>query len=123
MKNIKILIVDDNDKDIKLLHDYLLSQECIVVIAKNEADVFKQLQEQNLDLVIMDIVMSDMSGWRICDKIKRDPLFKHIPVLMCSASIKEDDDFSKYETGDGYIQKPINFNRLVTAIQKLLIKN
>jgi CheY-like chemotaxis protein len=122
MKNTKILIVDDNEKDLKLLSAYLLSQGYEVIISKDGADVFKQLQAQNPDLVIMDIMMPDISGWKVCDKIKKDPLYQHVPILMCSAYIEDDGEFSKYAAGDCYIQKPINFDLLSATIQRLLSK-
>jgi CheY-like chemotaxis protein len=122
MKNAKILIVDDNAKDLKLLTDYLTLNEYSVVTAQDGEGAFSQLQTQTPDLVILDINMPDLSGWKTCDKIKNDPLYRHVPVLMCSASIEDDGHFSAYQTGDAYIQKPVNLGSILTTIQKLLSK-
>jgi CheY-like chemotaxis protein len=122
MKNAKILIVDDNEKDLKLLNDYLSSHEYSVVTAKDGEEAFSQMQIQKPDLVILDINMPDLSGWKTCDKIKNDPLCCDVPILMCSSYIQEGDDFSQYQAGDAYIQKPVNLVNLLTTIQKLLDK-
>jgi len=118
----KILIVDDNERDVKLLKDYLMINDYFVVTAKNGADAFNQIQAEKPDLVILDINMPDMSGWRTCDKIKKDPLNMHVPVLMCSSYIQDDGNFGIYKTGDGYIQKPVNLGNLLIKIQELLSK-
>lgn len=122
MENARVLVIDDNEKDSKLLKDYLTINGYCVVTAKDTADAFDQMQAQKPDLVILDINMPDLSGWKTCDKIKTDPLLKHVPILMCSASIEDDGDFSAYQTGDAYIQKPVNLVSLLTTIQKLLEK-
>ena len=122
MKNAKIFIIDDNDKDLKLLTDYLTINDYAVVACQDAANAFNQMRDEKPDLVILDINMPDLSGWRACDKIKSDPALKHIPVLMCSASIEDDGDFSAYQTGDGYVQKPINLLNLLTTIKKILDK-
>lgn len=120
MKNAKILIVDDNGKDITLLKDYLTSHEYSVFTANDGKEAIEQLQNQKPDLVIMDIMMPDLSGWKTCDKIKKDPLYQHIPIILCSSLIQDDGQFSAYQTGDAYIQKPINLVGLLKLIQKLL---
>jgi CheY-like chemotaxis protein len=119
---VKILIVDDNEKDVKLLNDYLVIHKFFVFTAKNGEDAFNQIQAQLPDLIIMDIMMPDMSCWSTCNKIKKDPLYRHIPILMCSAYIEDDGEFSKHHTADGYIQKPIILGSLLSTIQKLLEK-
>lgn len=122
MEKAKILIVDDNEKDLQLLQEYLSGRGYDVVATQDGSDAFNQVQTHNPDLVIMDILMSKMSGWKVCQQIKDDVRYQHIPVLMCSGSIQEDDDFSIYGIGDGYIQKPFRIDRVVTVIQKLLDK-
>jgi CheY-like chemotaxis protein len=122
MKNIKIFIVDDNAHDLQLLKDQLTLHEYSVVAANNGADALKQMQAEKPDLVILDINMPDMSGWKTCDQIRSDPFLSHIPILMCSAYIEDDGRFDAYQTGDGYIQKPVNLANLLTMIQELLDK-
>lgn len=122
MKKSKILIVDDNEMDLKLLDDYLSRQGYDVVTAPDGTDAFSQVQACNPDLVIMDIIMSKLSGWKSCEQIKNDPRYRNVPVLLCSSLIKDDSEFNEYGTGDGYIPKPVDLSRLLTMIQKFLNK-
>ena len=118
----RILIVDDSEKDSRLLRDYLTSHGYSAVTAKDVEEAFTQMQAQKPDLVIMDIMMPDLSGWKTCDRIKKDPLYQDVPILMCSSLIQDDGEFRAYQTGDAYIQKPINLVDLLTMVQKLVDK-
>jgi CheY-like chemotaxis protein len=97
-----------------MIHEYS------IVTADNGTEALNQIKIQKPDLVILDIMMPDMSGWKTCDQIKNDPQSRHIPVLMCSAYIEDDGKFNEYQAGDAYVQKPINLTGLLTTIQKLL---
>jgi CheY-like chemotaxis protein len=118
--NAKVLIIDDNEKDLKLLKDYLTSHGYAVDTVNNGPDGLKQMKVNPPDLVITDINMPDLSGWKTCDQIKSDPLLRHIPILMCSASIEDDGNFGAYQAGDAYMQKPLNLLSLLAMVQKLI---
>jgi CheY-like chemotaxis protein len=119
-QNAKIVIIDDNEKDLRLLKDHLTVNGYAVETANNGTDGLNLIRAQNPDLVITDINMPDMSGWKTCDQIKNDPLLRHIPILMCSASIEDDGEFSQYQAGDAYMQKPLNLLSLLAMVEKLL---
>ena len=118
----KILVADDSEQDVILIQNHLLRQGYAVITAKNGNEALAQVQAQNPDLVIMDLMMPEISGWKACEKMKEDPRYQHIPVLLCSALIQDDGKFSQYEVGDGYFPKPIDFDHLSSMIQKFLNK-
>ncbi len=123
MKRPKILIVDDNERDAQLMREYLSDHGYDIVVTQEGADALNQMQIHNPDLVIMDIIMSKMSGWKACEEIKKDERYRHIPVLMCSASIQDDEEFHRYGTGDGYIQKPVRPDQFLSVVKEFLNKS
>jgi len=103
----KILIVDDERFNISALGE-LLHDEYEVIVAKNGAQAMNRLfGGRPPDLILLDILMPDMSGYELCSKIKDDPLTKDIPVIFISAMDGEADEARGFEMGGvDYITKP-----------------
>jgi CheY-like chemotaxis protein len=126
--NEKILVVDD-DPDIRTVLTALLeSKGYQVVTASDGREGLDTLKAEKPDLMILDLLMSEMDGFTVMKKLK-DPRwakYGHIPVMVLT-SVREDASRRRYEleTGiamdvDDYIEKPINPPVLLERVEKLL---
>ncbi len=102
-----VLAIDDA-KDILLMLDFELTEEGYnVFTAENVADGLDVLLKENIDLILLDIVMPNVSGLELLFKIKNDREFKKIPVIMLSASDQSEDIVSSLDLGaDDFVSKP-----------------
>ncbi len=119
----KILIVDD-EKDIVETLSFMLKAkgfDCIcaydgesgLAMAKNEAP----------DLVILDVMMPKINGYKICRLLKFDNKYKNIPIIMITARSQDEDKIIGEETGaDEYITKPFEFSDVLEKINKYLMQ-
>lgn len=114
----KILIVDDSIEHIKILIG-LLDEEYDVYFAKTGTQVMEILPEVEPDLILLDIVMPELSGYEVCKQIKAEETWQEIPVIFISAKGAEEDETLGLELGAiDYITKPFT-----PAIVKARIKN
>ena len=114
-----ILVVDDDHHQRDLIADLLAPIGFNVLQAENALQGFKQLQENDIDLVLMDVQMPEMNGWEMVKKIRE--LHYQIPVLMVSANAR-DAEYNLQAEGyhNGYIAKPVNLDALLGKIAQLL---
>ena len=87
----EILIVDDIPTNIKLLYEFLQQSNYRVSIAKNAESAFKKLEKIVPDLILLDVMMPGMDGYEVCEKLKRNPETRDIPVIFMTARTDEVD--------------------------------
>ena len=118
-----ILLVEDNDMLQEILAERLVLRGYEVPVAgdgQKGLDLAKQLLP---DLILMDMSLPVLDGWEATRQIKQDEETKHIPIIALTAHALAGDREKSIEAGcDDYETKPVNFNRLITKIQKLLNK-
>lgn len=114
-----ILVVDD-DSDIRFIVSKLLQRKGHnTVEASNGLECLQRIRETDPDLVLLDIMMPDMSGWEVCKRIKEAT--PHLPVSMLSIKRDEKDIKRSLEAGaDGHLTKPIVRDEFLSAVQDLL---
>ncbi len=115
----KILIVDDEPNILFILRHLLTREGYDVVSASNGRECFEMVIKEKPDLVILDIMMPDTDGRKICRKIKEK--FPDLPVSMCSilgTSYEVDKSFSS--GADRHIKKPLNFDEVLETATTLL---
>ena len=119
MDQIKILVVDDESRMRKLVHDFLAKQGYIVLEAENgeeAVDVF--FTEKNIGLIILDVMMPKMDGWQVCREIRQ---YSQVPIIMLTAKSDERDELMGFTLGvDEYISKPFSPKILVARIEAIL---
>ena len=119
----KILIVDD-EQDIVETLTFMLKQrgyECI--FAYDGETGLKLAKEEAPDLIILDVMMPKINGYKICRLLKYDARYKNIPIIMVTARGQEQDKAIGEETGaDEYITKPFEFSDVIERIEKYLKK-
>ena len=105
----RLLVVDDVALNRDLLGRRLASQGYLVEMAESGAQALEMLRGAPFDLVLLDIMMPAMDGYEVLDRIKRDPVLQHLPVIMVSALGETDSVVRCIELGaDDYLTKPFN---------------
>jgi len=120
---IKILAVDDNIVNIKVLSQYLLKQNYEVITAESGEEAIEKFQSESPDIILMDIMMGGMNGLEATAKIKAISGDNWVPVIFMSALASDEDKIKGLDVGgDDYITKPIEFNILgakLKAVQRI----
>lgn len=117
-KKIKILTVDDNDINIKVLTQFLKKQNYEVITADSGEAAIEKYQEYLPDIILMDIMMSGMNGLETTARIKKMANDKWVPVIFMSALASDEDKIKGLDIGgDDYITKPIEFSILAAKLK------
>lgn len=117
----KILVVDDNPTNLKLISDVLEFEghEILKAVDAEEAQVV--LATTLPDLILMDIALPGMDGLTLTRLLKADPRTRHIPVFALTAFAMKGDDQKARDAGcDGYITKPIDTRKLPEQMAEIL---
>lgn len=118
MKNQVILIIEDNEKNLRLVHDILESQGYGVLQARNGDDGIEMARAHRPGLIIMDIQMPGIDGLAATRMLKQDERTCHIPVIALTAMAMKGDRERVMQAGcDGYLQKPVRFDALLDAVR------
>jgi two-component system cell cycle response regulator DivK len=118
-----ILIVEDNEKNIKLVRDILVHQGHTVVEAVTGAQGVELALGHRPDLILMDIQLPDFSGVEALERIRTDPAMHSVPVIAVSASVMPADQQRIVGKGfDSFIAKPISTKPFIAAVNAALAK-
>lgn len=117
----KILLVEDNEMNRDMLQRRLARRGHEVRLAVNGTEGLEMAASAWPDLILMDISLPDIDGWQATRRIKADPVTRSIPVLALTAHAMNADKERSFEAGcDEYDTKPVDFERLLGKIQRLL---
>lgn len=118
----KILIVDDNEFNVQLLVIMLAKYKYKIVTGNSGASAMQQVEKESPDLILLDIMMPDISGYDVAQKLKSDPKYQDIPILFLSALNSNEDIVKGFKYGaEDYITKPFNKEELVTRIHHQIL--
>lgn len=119
MSNLKILVVDDEARMRKLVRDFLVKKEYIVLEAENGEQALEIFEEEeDISLIILDIMMPKLDGWQVCKSIRKE---SKVPIIMLTAKSEEQDELLGFELGvDEYISKPFSPKILVARVDAIL---
>lgn len=119
MEHTKILVVDDESRMRKLVHDFLAKSNYEVIEAENgeeAVDIF--FEQKDIELIILDVMMPKMDGWQACKEIRQ---YSTVPIIMLTAKSDERDELLGFELGvDEYISKPFSPKILVARVEAIL---
>nr|WP_255539718.1 two-component regulator propeller domain-containing protein [Parapedobacter sp. ISTM3] len=118
----RVLVVDD-DSDIVAYLTKSLSHAFAVSAYSDGLSAYKHILSEPPDLVISDVMMPELDGFSLCEKIRNNPNISHIPIILLTAKAQEADNLDGLERGaDAYMTKPFNTELLLKAITSI-IKN
>ena len=116
-----ILIVEDNEKNMKLVRDILRHKGHETLEAMTGSEGVRLAKERRPDLVLMDIQLPDIDGITALRRIRDDSTLDAIPVLAVSASVMPDEQQKIVNSGfDAYVTKPINLKQFQETVQRFL---
>ena len=116
-----ILIVEDNEKNMKLVRDVLQVKGYQTLEAATAEDGIALAQAHSPDLVLMDIQLPGMNGIEALGVLRDNPATAHIPVIAVAASVMQQDRKLITEAGfDAYIGKPINLKEFLQAVREMI---
>ena len=120
----KILIVDDEQDIVESLKFVLEASDYVCYCAYNGEDGLRLAKEIVPDLMILDVMMPKINGYKISRLLKFDNKYKNIPILMVTARTQEEDKLIGEETGaDEYITKPFELDDIVKRVDSYLKKD
>lgn len=123
MAQYKVLVVDD-EPDIVESIKFRLEMEDIDCITANDGEEGLETAKKEMpDLILLDVMMPKMNGYKVARMLKFDAAFKDIPIIMLTARSQEKDIELGEETGaDEYVTKPFDMEELVVLVKKYLEK-
>jgi len=119
----KILVVDD-DADAVRLTSYALELEGYETLtAETGATALETVERDPPNLVILDVMMPDMSGIEVCQRLRSSPRTQHMPIIMLSAKGKAQDKVTGLKAGaDDYVAKPTDPAELIARVERMLLR-
>ncbi len=116
-----VLIVEDNELNMKLFHDLLEAHGYNTLQTKDGMEALKIARQQRPDLILMDIQLPEVSGLEVTKWIKEDDSLKTIPVVAVTAFAMKGDEEKIREGGcEDYIAKPISVATFLMTVQRYL---
>jgi len=116
-----VLIVEDNELNMKLFHDLLDAHGYDVLQAVNAEEALAQAREHVPDLILMDIQLPEVSGLEVTKWIKDDPMLADIPIIAVTAfAMKGDEERIRAGGCEDYVAKPISVTAFVDKVKRNL---
>jgi two-component system, OmpR family, alkaline phosphatase synthesis response regulator PhoP len=117
----RVLVVDDEPDLVRILQFGLQSAGYVVESASDGQEGLKKAREVKPDIILLDLMLPKLDGYKICRLLKFDERFKQIPIIILSARTQEGDQALALEMGaNRFITKPYNFSEILTHVEELL---
>ncbi|MEN3185011.1 MAG: response regulator [Atribacterota bacterium] len=117
----RILCVDDEPSNLVLLEALLVPQGYEIVKVESGREALFRLNEEHFDVVLLDVMMSEMDGFEVCRKIKEDKSLRNIPVVMITSLTAKEERIRAIEAGaEDFLSKPFDKAEVLARIKMLL---
>lgn len=120
-KSSKIMVIDDEERLLLAIKKYLVTQGFHVIVCESGKAALRKLKNEKVDLIVMDILMSDLNGYDLVKEFKRFPKIESIPFVFLTAKGMTEDRIKGYKIGcKAYLGKPFDPEELVAIIDNIL---
>lgn len=117
----RVLIVDDIPTNVRLLEARLSAEYFDVLTASSGREALAICETGNIDIILLDVMMPEMDGFEVCNRLKADHRFAHIPILMITALDQPSDRVRGLEVGaDDFLTKPVDDVQLMARVKSLV---
>jgi two-component system alkaline phosphatase synthesis response regulator PhoP len=117
----RVLVVDDEPDLVRILQFGLQSAGYVVESAADGQEGLKKAREVKPDIILLDLMLPKLDGYKICRLLKFDERFKQIPIIILSARTQEGDQALALEMGaNRFVTKPYNFSEILVHVEELL---
>ena len=117
----KVLIVEDNELNMKLFHDLLEAQGYETLETREGLSALSMARQHKPDLILMDIQLPEISGLEVTKWLKDDETLAHIPVIAVTAfAMKGDEDVIRQGGCEAYISKPISVTGFLETVRRFI---
>jgi DNA-binding response OmpR family regulator len=117
----KILLIDDDLGILEILERRLASKEFEVTTASTGEAALKKIQKMRPDLIILDLILPGMNGYKICGWLKKNRKYRDIPIVMLTVKDQTEDKLLGIEAGaDAYVTKPYITDELLREVERQL---
>jgi len=114
----KLMIIDDDAELVEDLKEAFEARGYTVVGITDPKEALYAIYKEDPDLIILDIMMPDITGWEICSRVRE---FSSVPIIMLTAKITDEDKVRGLELGaDDYVTKPFNLEELALRVKRVL---
>jgi DNA-binding response OmpR family regulator len=121
MPKVKILIIDDEPDIVETVSYMLKSRDYAVITALYGLEGLEKVRTERPDLILLDIMMPDISGYDVCIKLKSDDSTKNIPIIMVSAKSESEVMLKSMGLGaEAYILKPFRLSTLLDTMKEFI---
>lgn len=121
MAKARILAVDDSATILEMIKAILESGGYEVITASDGNEALVTAREHSPDLILLDVMLPGLDGYRVCRLLKFDQKYKHIPIIMLTAKSEEQAMVTGLRTGaNQYLTKPVEPERLLAAVAQEL---
>ena len=116
MNKMKVLVVDDSPTDLKLMSQPFLEQGYELVTATDGEEALKKAESEQPDLMVLDVIMPKINGFKVCRQIKTSAQLKNIKIILLTSKNQDSDKFWGEKQGaDAYITKPFDGQDLLST--------
>ncbi len=121
MRKEKVMVVEDNPQNMKLLEMLLRAKSYTLLKAHDGEEALDMATREQPDLIVMDIQLPKMSGIEVTKQLRQMPVFRHTPIIALTAYAMRGDKERFLEAGcDAYLSKPISVRELPGIIDQML---
>ncbi len=120
----RILVVEDEKDMLFAVKLFLESRQFEVLAASDGQEALEKARRENPDLIILDVMLPKIEGYKVCRMLKFDTKYSNIPIIIFTARVHPNDEKVGYEVGaDAYLTKPFEPEVLIQKIDQLLQAN
>lgn len=121
MSNERILVVDDEPTNIRLLGELLTAEGYAVSVARDGQEALTRIEQMRPNLVLLDVVMPGLTGYEVCQRLREMPKTRLLPVILVTGMRPEEERVKGLDAGaDEFVTKPINREELLARVRSLL---